>query len=74
MIKAECIEKAVEVIRGAPGVRLDYVEMNDPDTFEVLDGASMAAEGAVILSGAVWVGTTRLIDNIVLGNANKIWG
>ncbi len=44
LIKAECIEKAVEVIRGAPGVRLDYVEMNDPDTFEALDGASMAAE------------------------------
>ncbi|KAK0214802.1 Pantoate-beta-alanine ligase [Armillaria fumosa] len=74
LTKAECIEKAVEIIRGAPGVRLDYVEMNDPDTFEALDGAARAEEGAVILSGAVWVGMTRLIDNIILGDANKIWG
>ncbi|KAK0188636.1 Pantoate-beta-alanine ligase [Armillaria mellea] len=73
LTKAECIDKAVEVIRGA-SVRLDYVEMNDPDTFEMLDGATRAKEGAVILSGAVWVGTTRLIDNIILGDANKIWG
>ncbi|KAK0501572.1 Pantoate-beta-alanine ligase [Armillaria luteobubalina] len=72
--KAECIGKAVEIIQSAPGVRLDYVEMNDSDTFEPLDGAERAKEGAVILSGAVWVGTTRLIDNIILGDANKIWG
>ncbi|KAK0466963.1 Pantoate-beta-alanine ligase [Desarmillaria tabescens] len=72
--KAECMEKAVEVLRDAPGVRLDYIEMNDPETFEALDGASRATDDAVILSGAVWVNTTRLIDNIILGNANKIWG
>ncbi|KAK0202538.1 Pantoate-beta-alanine ligase [Desarmillaria ectypa] len=74
LTKAECVEKAVKVIRDAPGVRLDYVEMNDPETFESLDGASRATGDPVILSGAVWVNTTRLIDNIILGNANKIWG
>jgi len=58
---------------------LDYVEMNDPQTFDVL-GARFTREDMsdpsdpVILSGAMWVGKTRLIDNIVLGDANQILG
>jgi pantoate--beta-alanine ligase len=60
-------------------VRLDYVEINDADSFEVVaDGEVMRTaieEGekdAVILSGAIWVGQTRLIDNVILGNVSKI--
>lgn len=61
-------------------IRLDYISMNDPDTFEVLPDAISKAdwEGSgdagrpVILSGAMWVGRTRLIDNIVLGDAKKL--
>ena len=52
--------------------------MNDPETFGVLAGEmarpmweavrpGAAARRPVILSGAMWVGKTRLIDNIVLG-------
>jgi pantoate--beta-alanine ligase len=62
-------------------VSLDYIEMNDADNFEVIgDGEVMGTrrEGrereAVILSGAIWVGKTRLIDNVVLGDVGKILG
>jgi len=55
-------------------IRVDYVEMNDPDTFEVLgDERVRRSDGApVILSGAVWLGRTRLIDNMILGNLEGI--
>jgi pantoate--beta-alanine ligase len=56
-------------------IKLDYVEMNDPATFNVLSqGATREDDGddAVILSGAMWVGKTRLIDNIILGDTSTI--
>lgn len=55
-------------------MKLEYIQMNDSDTFEVLDGQSQRRSvggGAVILSGAVWVGRTRLIDNIVVGELGR---
>lgn len=59
-------------------LRLDYVELNDSQTFEVLDAQTRIAdagdEDPVILSGALWVDKTRLIDNVILGDANKILG
>lgn len=54
-------------------MRLDYIEMNDSETFEVLDVSSnnqLAGDIPVIVSGALWVGKTRLIDNIVIGDLN----
>jgi pantoate--beta-alanine ligase len=55
-------------------IRVDYIEMNDPDTFDVLgEGQVQQSGGApVILSGAVWLGQTRLIDNLILGNLEGI--
>ncbi|KAI0272542.1 Pantoate-beta-alanine ligase [Gloeopeniophorella convolvens] len=55
-------------------IRPDYIELNDSDTFEVVDdGQVQRPDGTpVILSGAVWYGRTRLIDNIVLGNTDGI--
>jgi len=55
-------------------IRVDYVELNNPDTFGVLrDEQVQHADGTpVILSGAVWFGRTRLIDNIILGNQEGI--
>jgi len=55
-------------------IRVDYVEMNDSDTFGILgDGQVRRSDGApVILSGAVWFGRTRLIDNMILGNLEGI--
>lgn len=57
-------------------MRLDYVEMNDSQSFEVMDVQSRIkrepGSDPVILSGALWVDKTRLIDNIILGEANRI--
>ena len=51
-------------------MKLDYVEMNDAETFEELGDSRTKSEqddGQIILSGALWVGRTRLIDNILIG-------
>jgi len=54
-------------------VKLDYIEMNDPETFDAVDWDTRSEDGRpVILSGAVWVGKTRLIDNILLGDASHL--
>ncbi|KAJ7105457.1 Pantoate-beta-alanine ligase [Mycena crocata] len=79
--KAVCIERAKDVVQKVQAsstlgseVRLDYIEFNDSDSLEALDGARFMEPDSdpVILSGALWIGTTRLIDNIVLGNINRI--
>ena len=70
--------KVAEAKQDSVDMRVDYVEMNDPWTFEVVGSSeTMSSQGekhadVVILSGALWVGKTRLIDNILLGNINKI--
>ncbi|KAI0057434.1 Pantoate-beta-alanine ligase [Artomyces pyxidatus] len=74
--KARCVRGAVDVLEAAARagaaegveVKVDYVEMNDPGTFEVLGEEARREEAPVVLSAAVWVGRTRLIDNIVLGD------
>lgn len=51
-----------EVVAEEPLVRLDYLEVVDPDT---LDPVNEIGEPALV-AVAAFVGTTRLIDNIVL--------
>jgi len=87
--KDECVRKARGVVendsRGKEArdrnvnISLDYIDMNDADSFEVIEDGGVIGtrrEGrereAVILSGAIWVGKTRLIDNVVLGDMGKI--
>lgn len=60
-------------------LKLDYIEFNDPDTFEPLLGSEMKAKAeggksrdTVLLSGAVWIGKTRLLDNLILGDVRTI--
>ena len=51
-------------------IKLDYVEMNDAETFEELGDSRTKSEeagGQIILSGALWIGGTRMIDNILIG-------
>ncbi|KAN0121306.1 Pantoate-beta-alanine ligase [Russula decolorans] len=57
--------------KGGVEIRVDYVEMNDPDTFGVLGDEQVQRSDCapVILSGAVWFGRTRLIDNMILGKS-----
>lgn len=94
--KAECIMGANDLVQGVAttvsrsdppiDMKLDYVEMNDPDSFDVVpdsmtqeqwsgESSSMRTrdqERPVIVSGAMWVGKTRLIDNIVLGEVERL--
>ncbi|KAI0072288.1 Pantoate-beta-alanine ligase [Panus rudis PR-1116 ss-1] len=92
--KVECVNAANKFINDASArfaapssgnedekadVRLDYVEMNDPETFDVLHdevdkrGWENGQQGRpVILSGAMYVGKTRLIDNLVLGDKGRL--
>ena len=51
-----------EMIAAEPMVRLDYVSVADAQTLVELD----RVEGKALLSGAIFVGNTRLIDNIPL--------
>ncbi|MBA7593538.1 Pantothenate synthetase [subsurface metagenome] len=51
------------LIQKEPRARIDYVSIADPDTLEELS----QIEGAALVSMAVRIGKTRLIDNITLG-------
>ena len=64
--------RLTELVRSAiekePLARIDYVSVNDAETLERLD--KIEARPALI-SLAVFVGKTRLIDNLVLGKSKK---
>ncbi len=55
--------KMKEVLAGEPLAEMQYVSCADYDTLEELD----EVKGKALLSMAVFVGKTRLIDNFVLG-------
>jgi pantoate--beta-alanine ligase len=65
-------DKLIEVVRSTiekePRARIDYVNLNDADTLELLDEVE---ERPALLSLAVFIGKTRLIDNIILGKTQK---
>lgn len=82
--KGQAIEAALKVVEEAKeeaneakvDMRLDYVQLNDSATLDVINDQetrmSQELESAQVLSGALWVGRTRLIDNILLGSVSKI--
>jgi pantoate--beta-alanine ligase len=51
-----------EIIENEDSLRLDYFEIVDPQSLEPLQRADKGA----LIAIAAWVGTTRLIDNVVL--------
>ncbi|MDH4120086.1 MAG: pantoate--beta-alanine ligase [Deltaproteobacteria bacterium] len=55
-------QRMQHVVEAEPLARLDYVSVADPDTLAELD----VVEGRAMASLAVRLGTTRLIDNILL--------
>jgi pantoate--beta-alanine ligase len=59
---AKLLATAREELASEPVVQVDYLEIVDPDS---LDAVEDTAKGAVMVLAA-FVGTTRLIDNIVL--------
>lgn len=56
-------ERLRDAVRAAmAGVKVDYIELVDPETIEPI----RRVEGPALLAVAAWVGQTRLIDNTVL--------
>jgi pantoate--beta-alanine ligase len=53
-----------ELIQGEPTAQLDYVSIAHPETLDELD----LIQGNALVSLAVRIGETRLIDNVVLNN------
>ncbi len=62
---AKLLAAGIEVFAGENSVRLDYFEIVDPDT---LDPVAEVSAGALV-AVAAFVGSTRLIDNILLPSA-----
>jgi len=56
------VEAAIQTIEAEPLAKLEYCELRDPDTLELMD--ELARPG--LLAVAVWFGPVRLIDNVVL--------
>ena len=59
---ARLISQAKGIVLAQSGIRLDYFEIVDPDTLDPVDQVVSGSLAAV----AAFVGTTRLIDNLVL--------
>lgn len=58
------LEKVWGMICESPHVRIDYAKICDATTITDVDKIA----GAAVLALAVWVGKTRLIDNLVFNN------
>jgi pantoate--beta-alanine ligase len=50
------------ILEEEPDVRLDYLSVVNPDSLEPVDSIS----GDTLVAVAAHVGTTRLIDNVIL--------
>ncbi|KZV68244.1 Pantoate-beta-alanine ligase [Peniophora sp. CONT] len=83
--KHECLKRAEAVLeearllgqKDAVTVKSDYIEFFDPSSFQALDeAADRSSRGGLptVLTGAMWVGKTRLIDNLVLDDDGTIVG
>ena len=59
---AALISAAKELIAQEQQVRLDYFEIVNPDTLEPIEQIT----GKTLVAAAAYVGTTRLIDNVVV--------
>jgi pantoate--beta-alanine ligase len=57
------LAEANNVLSAEPGVRVQYLELVDPDTLAVVN----TARAGNVLASAAFVGKTRLIDNVILG-------
>jgi len=64
--------RLLELVRSTmaaePLARIDYISLNDAETLEPLEHI---ADRPALLSLAVYLGKTRLIDNMVLGQTEK---
>lgn len=66
---AKLRRQMLDILRSEPLAIVDYVSVADPDTLEELE----AAKPFVVVSMAVRIGKTRLIDNIVLDDKPSLF-
>lgn len=59
---AALLEAGKQIVAEEPGAKLDYLEIVDPATLVAVTDLSRGALVAI----AAWVGTTRLIDNLLV--------
>jgi pantoate--beta-alanine ligase len=59
------ISAAREAFDSEPSVKIDYIEIVNPDSLDPIDTIS----GEALLAVAAYVGNTRLIDNVILRRA-----
>jgi pantoate--beta-alanine ligase len=64
----DLVELVRATIEGEPLARIEYVSVNDAETLEKLEKLD---DRPALLSLAVFIGKTRLIDNVVLGKTKK---
>lgn len=64
---AKLIAAAYHEFASDPSARIDYFEIVDPDRLDPVEDVSKGALVAV----AAYIGTTRLIDNILLPDSNR---
>ncbi|MGE5205895.1 MAG: pantoate--beta-alanine ligase [Chlamydiota bacterium] len=67
---AELIRAGEEVVHEEPGAKLEYLEIVNPDTLEPVSDVS----GGALVAIAALVGTTRLIDNVLLTGSGQAQG
>ena len=83
--KHKCLKHAEAVLeearllgqKDAVTVKPDYIEFFDPSSFQALDESTdRSSRGGLptVMMGAMWVGKTRLIDNLVLDDDGSIVG
>jgi pantoate--beta-alanine ligase len=54
-------EEALKIIAQYPEARVEYFELTDPGTLQPVE----MVEGPVLIAAAMWLGPTRLIDNVM---------
>ena len=60
--------KMTELIYTEPLASIDYISIANTETLEEIEFIS----GPSLVSLAVWIGETRLIDNIILGRKLRV--
>ncbi len=56
-------EAALQTFAAYPEARVEYFEFVDPNTLQPVN----RIEGPVLIAAVIWLGATRLIDNITIG-------
>lgn len=57
-------DAALAILARQPEARVEYFEITDSETLAPVE----RIEGPVLIAGAIWLGSTRLIDNVSWGN------